>query len=793
MADIFISYAREDAGVASQLAHALESAGFSVWWDAQIPGGSRYLKETEAELKAARAVIVVWTKHSIESHWVADEAAVGRDAGRLAPITTDGSMPPLGFRQFQVIDFQGWKGAAGEPFPKLVAALTRLAPPAADAPAPKPAPPKTTGVTQVMDQAVKRPVLIAAVVLGAFAVVGAVSLVNFYGQKQPGAISSSAKAYKSIAVLAFKDQSAARDQAYFAEGVAEALLNRLTRNGDLKVAASTSSFVFKDKPATVPEIAKQLGVEAVLEGSVQSSGSDVRIFVQLVDGGGSIIWSNEFPGSKDSLFALQDQVSEAVVTRLNATHVPATAEADRDPVAVDALYRGESDLNRSGSEGTNRAIDNFNLAIEREPGWALPRTRKAMALAIMGPYVAINAPMIDQELKKARELAPNLPDLHYAEAIYRATLGDQAGSHRAVEALLAVDSRSVHSLQVQMGTLSAEGRLKEAERLIDPLTKLDPVGAVSAQRISMLLSAIGRNEDAIDRCQHALPYNSGSTAIYICLGRSYEALGRAADAAAAYIDGIERVPEDIVPRFPLSTTLAAAGFEKEGLSLIAPIGAPWAEAVTLGMAGKPFDVKAAAASAERFLPVERARVYLLAHDLKAALPFLKRAAVETPDATLMFEAVVGGSYRPHLLVARQAAGDLAGIDTLKAQLRADLALIEGTPTSDTGFAYRISPDDPKVSAWIVMYKAQVMAALGEREQMYAAIDKLLARAPASLPIHDVVFDGYRAEPRFRAVEARHAAAMKVLHKELLDRGIVDRAKRLPPPPVFNGAPGIPAR
>ena len=123
MADIFISYAREDAGVAERLATALQQAGYSSWWDRKLTSGSRYLKETEAELKAARVVLVVWSKDSIQSHWVADEAAVGRDENRLAAVTFDGSMPPLGFRQFQVTDFSHWKGAPDEPpFQNLIGA-----------------------------------------------------------------------------------------------------------------------------------------------------------------------------------------------------------------------------------------------------------------------------------------------------------------------------------------------------------------------------------------------------------------------------------------------------------------------------------------------------------------------------------------------------------------------------------------------------------------------------------------------------------------------------------------------
>src|SRR5689334_11006265 len=115
MADVFISYAREDAGWVEKLAKALEAAGYSVWWDRNLVSGARYLKETEAQLRAAKATIVVWSKTSIDSHWVADEASLARDLDRLAPISMDGTMPPLGFGQYQATDFSHWHGGEAEP------------------------------------------------------------------------------------------------------------------------------------------------------------------------------------------------------------------------------------------------------------------------------------------------------------------------------------------------------------------------------------------------------------------------------------------------------------------------------------------------------------------------------------------------------------------------------------------------------------------------------------------------------------------------------------------------------
>lgn len=110
MASVFLSYDRDDTDRARPLALALEKAGHSVWWDLHVRGGAQFSKVIEEALKAAHAVVVLWSKHSVESAWVRDEAAAGRDSGRLIPVALDGTEPPLGFRQFQTIDLSRWKG-----------------------------------------------------------------------------------------------------------------------------------------------------------------------------------------------------------------------------------------------------------------------------------------------------------------------------------------------------------------------------------------------------------------------------------------------------------------------------------------------------------------------------------------------------------------------------------------------------------------------------------------------------------------------------------------------------------
>ena len=124
MARLFLSYSREDRHLIEPLARLLERAGHGVWWDRRIAGGSDFSAEIARELGASDVVIVAWSTNSVISHWVKDEAAEGRDAGRLVPLLLDRSAPPLGFRQIQAIDLSDWQGE-GKPaaFDELLRAI----------------------------------------------------------------------------------------------------------------------------------------------------------------------------------------------------------------------------------------------------------------------------------------------------------------------------------------------------------------------------------------------------------------------------------------------------------------------------------------------------------------------------------------------------------------------------------------------------------------------------------------------------------------------------------------------
>ena len=114
-ATIFLSYSREDGPQARRVAAALEHCGFTVWWDGLIEGGAAFAKSIAEALDTADAVVVLWSANSVASDWVRDEAATGRERHRLVPLSLDGSRPPLGFRQYQVIKLSRWRGRRNAP------------------------------------------------------------------------------------------------------------------------------------------------------------------------------------------------------------------------------------------------------------------------------------------------------------------------------------------------------------------------------------------------------------------------------------------------------------------------------------------------------------------------------------------------------------------------------------------------------------------------------------------------------------------------------------------------------
>ena len=146
MADVFLSYAREDTARAEQVANGLTAAGLDVFWDNEIPPGTTWADYIEGKLTQSKALIVLWSEHSTKSQWVREEARMGRDKGVLIPVMIDASQPPFGFGEVQAANLSNWNGEADNPnWRRFIDAVTRVT---NSEPRPQEAPQRTASPSQ---------------------------------------------------------------------------------------------------------------------------------------------------------------------------------------------------------------------------------------------------------------------------------------------------------------------------------------------------------------------------------------------------------------------------------------------------------------------------------------------------------------------------------------------------------------------------------------------------------------------------------------------------------------------
>ncbi|MCG6920483.1 MAG: protein kinase [Acidobacteria bacterium] len=283
----------------------------------------------------------------------------------------------------------------------------------------------------------------------------------------------------SIAVLPFADMSAERDQEYFSDGLAEEIINVLTRIQGLKVIARTSAFAFKGKQEDIRRIAEALGVATILEGSVRKAGNRLRITAQLVSArDGAHLWSNRYDREMEDIFAIQDEIAQAIADALEVRLTAETRPAQRHTPrleAYEAVLRARHFMQQWTPESLARGKALYLEAIELDPGYALARCELGLNYF----------PMATEHLIPPPEAARLISTLaHEALAIDR-----QLGEARALLGLAAM-------LEYQWE--SAEGHFRQA------FAAEAPHSMVSVVYGSFFLPALGRIQEAVAHLEGAL-------------------------------------------------------------------------------------------------------------------------------------------------------------------------------------------------------------------------------------------------------------------------------------------------
>lgn len=526
---IFLSYAHGDRIQAQRLAAALKRAGYTVWWDAMIEGGSSFAKSIRDALEAADAVVVLWSKRSIESDWVCDEAAQGRDRHRLVPLSLDGSLPPLGFRQYQMIDLSRWRGKADGPqldaIRRAIATAIGNEPPAA--------------------RATARPVTRrGAIAVGSGAIAGFAGVgLAAWGT---GFIGPSEAKAASLAVLPFQNLGGDPAQAYLSDGMTEEVRSALSRNARLRVLATTSSNTVRDDKGDAKSIAHKLGVAYLLEGSVQRAGDLVRVATNLTNGKtGFSEWSQQVDRRLDDIFAFESEVARNVANALSvrmATDAPAPG-GTRNAGAYEAYLRGKALYNAAkGEESDREARANFEVAVAADPDFALAHAALSRVLASIAASSAQASelkPLYSAavaEAQRAIDLAPTLPQGQLALGYARfAGFLDVRGARPCYEKAYHYGRGDADIVLLYAAYAARTRHFQAARDAIDWALALDPLNPRTHRAAGAIAFASHRYATAIAQGQRALELNPTMSNANATIGDSYLALGKLADARAAYL------------------------------------------------------------------------------------------------------------------------------------------------------------------------------------------------------------------------------------------------------------------
>jgi TolB-like protein/Tfp pilus assembly protein PilF len=354
---------------------------------------------------------------------------------------------------------------------------------------------------------------------------------------------------KSIAVLPFDNLSRDPDNAYFCEGVQDEILTRLAKVADLKVISRTSTQHFKSTPDNLPQIAKQLGVAHILEGSVQKSNDQVRVNVQLINAlTDAHLWADTYDRKLTDIFAVESEIAkniaETLQARLSGSEKSSIAKTPTvNPEAYELYLKGRFFWNKRTGTDLRKAIDYFNQAIAKDPNYALAYVGLADSYLLLSSYAAVSPaeslPPARSALKKALELDDSLAEAHASFGLL-ATL--ELDLHRALDELKrAVELKpnyatAHHWLSLAHLTLAQfDSAISEAKRAIE----LDPLSLVINADTSWIYFSARRYDEAEAQVRKTLEIGPQFFLAHYYLGEVLQFKGHLSEAIAEFQKAFE--------------------------------------------------------------------------------------------------------------------------------------------------------------------------------------------------------------------------------------------------------------
>ncbi|MGD8977447.1 MAG: tetratricopeptide repeat protein [Gammaproteobacteria bacterium] len=358
----------------------------------------------------------------------------------------------------------------------------------------------------------------------------------------------------SIAVLPFVNMSGDPAQEHLSDGISEELLHRLAQISELHVAARTSSFYFKGKDVAIPQIASELGVRAVLEGSIRKAGDKIRVTVQLINASdGYHIWSQTFDRQLDDIFAIQDEISSRVVSALRVSLLGGEQRRIKrwptDSIeAYDAYLLGRQMMARRTSSSLRDAEAHFAEAIRLDPDFALAHVGLADTYALLGSYGGLDRQTVlagaEPALERALALDDQLGEAYSSMGAVRLLQGDFSGSREAYQRAIEL-SPNYAPAYLGYGMLMKRGfgRVPEALELHQTALGLDPMSTPINMAVVEDYHELGRFEEVRERCQRVIEIDPDYPRAYTIMADLYwEVFGKLDEAVVWLYKAIELDP-----------------------------------------------------------------------------------------------------------------------------------------------------------------------------------------------------------------------------------------------------------
>jgi serine/threonine protein kinase/tetratricopeptide (TPR) repeat protein len=383
----------------------------------------------------------------------------------------------------------------------------------------------------------------------------------------------------SIAVLPFADLSPQKDQEFFCDGIAEELINALTRIEDTRTVARTSSFLFKGEKLDIRDIGRRLNVEAVLEGSVRKAGRRLRITAQLINVvDGFHLWSEQYDRDTDDVFAIQDEVAVAIASRirgeiLGGEKARIVKHHTDDPEAYTLYLKGRHFWHKRTQEGFRKSMECFQEALKRDPTCAPAYAGLADDYTGMGFWglrrPAEAYPKARELVEKALAIDETLAEAHCSLGFIRTFFDwDWAEAEAAYRRALDLNPNMAQAHTWLAMLLSCVGRTDESIEEAKTGQRLDPLSIEISTVVGLNFYVKRRYDEAIAQCRKAMELDPGYFLSYWILGFSYIAKGMTQEAVLSWRKALELSEGSGLMLGSLGGAYALSGRREEALKIL---------------------------------------------------------------------------------------------------------------------------------------------------------------------------------------------------------------------------------